>query len=270
MLPFQKDESQTGFSYTDQLASEQVILLHVREAPGGISVSTDSPLNPAEQAEVSQKFTWMLGLEQDFSTFYALAETEPKLKKAAAQAKGRILRSPTLFEDVVKTILTTNTLWAATIRMNRNLVEQFGAPLPSDPSRRAFARPGRLAAASEEKLRADTRLGYRAPFILELARRVDSGELDLEGLKTAGLPTLELRKQLRQIKGIGDYAAANLLMILGRYDFIPVDSWALKMVSREWHAGGPVSRAEVEAAFARWGDWKGLAYWMWNWENPTP
>jgi 3-methyladenine DNA glycosylase/8-oxoguanine DNA glycosylase len=73
------------------------------------------------------------------------------------------------------------------------------------------------------------------------------------------------------IKGVGAYAAANLLMLLGRYDFVPVDSWALKMVSHEWHDDEPVSQAEVEAAFERWGAWKGLAYWFWDWsyQNET-
>ena len=49
------------------------------------------------------------------------------------------------------------------------------------------------------------------------------------------------------------------------YDFVPVDSWALKMVSHEWHDGRPVGQAEVEEAFAPWGEWKGLAYWFWDW-----
>jgi len=90
-------------------------------------------------------------------------------------------------------------------------------------------------------------------------------ELDLEALKHSDLPTPELRKRLLGLKGVGDYAAANLLMILGRYDAIPVDSWALKMVSNEWYGGAPVGRAEVEAAFEGWGEWKGLAYWLWDW-----
>jgi hypothetical protein len=44
---------------------------------------------------------------------------------------------------------------------------------------------------------------------------------------------------------------ANLLMLLGRYDFVPVDS-ALTLVSHELYGGELVGRAEVEAAFERW------------------
>ena len=75
----------------------------------------------------------------------------------------------------------------------------------------------------------------------------------MESLKTSTLPTLELRKELMTINGVGPYAAANLLLILGRSDFIPIDSWALKLVSREWYRGNPITAKEVEKRFARWG-----------------
>ncbi|MDH4138870.1 MAG: hypothetical protein OEW09_19465, partial [Anaerolineae bacterium] len=156
------------------------------------------------------------------------------------------------------------------------LVSQFGDPLPADPTRQAFPGPDQLAATDEETLRSAARLGYRAPYVLELARAAASGTLrlgsgqalDLESLKTTTVPTVQLRKRLLAIRGVGEYAAANLLMLLGRYDFVPVDSWALKMVSHEWYNGESVGQAEVEAAFEHWGEWKGLAYWFWDW-SPT-
>jgi 3-methyladenine DNA glycosylase/8-oxoguanine DNA glycosylase len=265
LAPFDFDEDACELTYIGRLDSGQVVEILVREASGGVSVEVDGLLSGAERDEVARKVKWMLGLGQDFSAFYDLARQEPKLAHVEEQARGRILRSPTLFEDTVKTILTTNTSWAGTIRMVEALVSQFGAPLPADRNRRAFPTPEQLADTDVETLRSETRLGYRAPYVLELARSVVAGDLDLESLKTADIPTPELRKRLLAIKGVGEYAMANLLMILGRYDFIPVDSWALNVVSHEWYGGEPVGRAEVEAAFERWGEWKGLAYWFWNW-----
>jgi 3-methyladenine DNA glycosylase/8-oxoguanine DNA glycosylase len=206
-----------------------------------------------------------VGLDQEFSDFYTLVKQEPKLAHVDARAQGRILRSPTLFEDTIKTILTTNTSWAGTIRMVESLISGFGSALPAESTRRAFPRPDQLAAADEGALRTQARLGYRAPYVLELARSVAIGSLDLETFKLADIPTSQLRERILAIKGVGEYAMANLLTLLGRYDFVPVDSWALKLVSHEWHGGEPVGRAEVEAAFERWGEWKGLAYWFWDW-----
>jgi 3-methyladenine DNA glycosylase/8-oxoguanine DNA glycosylase len=265
LVPFGEDDRAGGLTYVGSLASGRVVELLIQEAPGGVTVEADAQLSEVEQADVARQVAWMLGLDQDFSTFYALAREEPKLAQVEERARGRILRSPTLFEDTVKTILTTNTTWTGTIRMVEALVSQFGTPLPSDPARHTFPTPEQLAGVNLEALHSSARLGYRAPYVLGLAQAVASGAFDLEGFKTAGIPTPELRKQLLAIKGVGEYAAANLLMLLGRYDFLPVDSWALKMVSREWHDGQPVGRAEVEAAFARWGEWKGLAYWFWDW-----
>ena len=273
LAPFGEDDRSGGLTYVGQLDSGRVVEMLIQEVAGGVSVEVNGRLSEAEQAEVARQVEWMLGLGQDFSTFYALAREEPKLAHVEERAQGRLLRSPTLFEDTVKTILTTNTSWAGTIRMVKALVSQFGTPLPADPTRHAFPTPDQLAVTDKETLRSATRLGYRAPYVLELARSVASGTLrlhsgqalDLEGFKTADIPTPQLRKQLLAIKGVGEYAAASLLMLLGRYDFVPVDSWALKLVSHEWYGGEPIGRAEVEAAFDHWGEWKGLAYWFWDW-----
>jgi 3-methyladenine DNA glycosylase/8-oxoguanine DNA glycosylase len=114
-------------------------------------------------------------------------------------------------------------------------------------------------------LREQCRMGYRAPYIYELSQRISSDELDLEVLKTSSMPTLELRKQLMTIKGVGSYAAANLLMLLGRYDYVPVDSWALKVVSNEFFGGEKVNPKQVLSTFEKWGKWQGLVYWFWDW-----
>jgi 3-methyladenine DNA glycosylase/8-oxoguanine DNA glycosylase len=266
MAPFDYDEEAGLLKYVIRLATGKVLEIQFREAPSGISVATNGKLTKAEIAELIDKVTWMLGLDMDFSAFYAAARKEPKLAHAEKMARGRVLRSPTLFEDVLKTILTTNTLWAATKRMNLNLIEQYSPSLDEEIEKRPFPSPAEIAASSPEVLKEAVRVGYRAPSIHELAVRVASGELDLESLKTSDLPTLELRKELLNIKGVGPYAAANLLMILGRSDFIPVDSWALKLVSHEWYDGEPVTPMQVEEHFEEWGEFKGLAYWFWDWK----
>jgi 3-methyladenine DNA glycosylase/8-oxoguanine DNA glycosylase len=269
LAPFVEDQASGGLRYVLRLRSGRAVDLSISETDGGVLVTTGAALGPDEIDEAGEAVTWMLGLDQDFSAFYERCRHEPKLAHAQRSARGRLLRSATLFEDVVKTLLTTNTAWSGTVRMNAALVELYGEPATTDGARRAFPTPAALARTSVEELRAGPKLGYRAPYVLELARAVDSGELDLEALKRAELPTPELRKRLLSLKGVGGYAASNLLNLLGRYDFLPVDSWALKMVSQEWHGGQAVTPADVEAAFAAWGEWKGLAYWFWNWNSAS-
>jgi 3-methyladenine DNA glycosylase/8-oxoguanine DNA glycosylase len=266
LAPFSYDESVNTLSYILRLSNGRVIELKFRAGTDGVAVETEK-LDKLERREVADKVTWMFGLNMDFSLFYRASRAEPKLIHAKKLARGRVLRSSTLFEDVIKTILTTNTLWAATKNMTLKLIKELGDPLPADLTRRAFPTPEGVAASSPEFLKEKIRVGYRALAIYQLAVRVASGKFDLESLKTSDLPTLELRKELLTINGVGPYAAANLLMILGKHDFIPIDSYALKMVSNEWYRGQPITAKEVEKRFESWGEFKGLAFWFWDWKE---
>lgn len=274
LAPFSYDEDNHTLCYILRLSSGRVIELKFHDGTDGVIVETEK-LDASERREVKEKASWIFGLDLDFSRFYAASRGERKLAHAKKFARGRVLRSPTLFEDVIKTILTTNTLWTATKNMTSKLVNELGAsttgrkstnlPLSAGLRKKAFPTPEAIAASSPEVLKEKIRVGYRASAIHQLAVRVASGTFDLEALKTSDLPTLELRKELLKINGVGPYAAANLLLILGRTDFIPIDSWALKLVSHEWHDGKPVTPKEVERHFEAWGEFKGIAFWFWDW-----
>jgi 3-methyladenine DNA glycosylase/8-oxoguanine DNA glycosylase len=265
LAPFSYDEETQTLSYVIRLSGGRVIELKLRDGLDGLRAETER-LDRAERKEVTDKVTWMFGLDMDFSRFYGASGAEPKLASARERALGRVLRSPTLFEDVIKTILTTNTLWAATKNMTWKLVNELGDPLREDPNKKAFPTPQAIAGSSPVFLKERIRVGYRATAIHNLAVQVAAGTFDLEALKTSNLSTLELRKQLLTINGVGPYAAANLLLIMGRTDFIPIDSWALKLVSHEWYDGQPVTPKEVEKHFEHWGEFKGLAFWFWDWK----
>jgi 3-methyladenine DNA glycosylase/8-oxoguanine DNA glycosylase len=254
-----------GLSYVIHLSTGKVLRFEANPVDNAVRVDTTEAISEIEQAELNQTITWMLDLDQDFTEFYALARQEPKLAKMVERQAGRVLRSPTLFEDVIRTLLTTNTLWKHTLRMCRELTTRYGESLSCDPEQHAFPTPERLAQVDEPTLRELCRMGYRSQYVNELSNRVAAGALDLEGFKTSSLPTLELRKELMTIKGVGGYAAANLLMLLGRYDYLPVDSWALKVVSKEFYGGEKVTPKQVLSSFERWGKWQGLAYWFWDW-----
>lgn len=278
LAPFSFDESSNTLSYILRLSNGRVIELKLTDGKDGVNIETDK-LKKSEQNEVTDAVNWMFGLDMDFSAFYAASRVELKLAHVKKQALGRLLRSPTLFEDVIKTILTTNTLWGATKNMTHRLVDEFGEPAGFETPfamnaqgysnsgvNRAFPTPEAIAASNPEYIKEKTRVGYRAPAIHELAVHVASGKYDLEAFKHSSLPTLELRKELMTINGVGPYAAANLLLILGRSDFIPVDSWALKLVSHEWYKGKPITAKDVEKRFEKWGEFKGLAFWFWDWK----
>jgi len=268
LLPLRWDEEEGLLFRTEQL-STQVVELEIRQAGEralDCTVRAAQPLSAADEAGLAARMRWMLSLDADLAEFYRLCQAEPRLAHVPREHKGRILRSPTLFEDTIKTICTTNTTWAQTKGMVGRLVEHLGAQGPLD-EHRAFPTPQAIASAGEDVLLGTVRLGYRAPYVHQLAASVAGGELDLEALRTSSEPTAELRKRLLAIKGVGPYAAATLLNLLGRYDHIGVDTWARKLVSSQFHGGQPVTDADVQAAFESFGPWRALAFYFYEWDE---
>ncbi len=104
------------------------------------------------------------------------------------------------------------------------LCREFGEPLwfrgellYSFPSAQTLAR------LTPEAL-APLRCGYRAPYIIDAARLVAEGELDLDALAACGCD--QSLKALKGINGVGDKVAncANLFG-LGHLEAFPIDVW---------------------------------------------
>ena len=100
LAPFHQDEEEEGLKYIYHSKKSQVIKLNIKEIADGITVGTQREVNQNDQAEITAAVTWMLALNEDFSKFYQLTKGEPKLSQVEEKAQGRLLRSPTLFEDL--------------------------------------------------------------------------------------------------------------------------------------------------------------------------
>ena len=143
------------------------------------------------------------------------------ISRRPAAGAGRMIRSPTVFEEVVKTVCTTNCTWSATERMVAALVEHLGEPAPgaeSGPLGRGFPTPEAMASAGERFYKDVVRAGYRGPYFIELARLVRDGEVDLEilGHVADEIPDDEVEARLLALPGVGPYAAADVMMMIGR------------------------------------------------------
>jgi N-glycosylase/DNA lyase len=210
----------------------------------------------------------VLRLDEDLSPFYARASEDPALAWAAAEGAGRLVRSPTVFEEVVKTICTTNCAWSATERMVGALVAHLGEPAAGaaadGPYGRAFPTPAAMAEAGEGFYRDVARAGYRGAYLRSLAADVASGELDLETLGRASrdeLPDDEVAARLLALPGVGPYAAAHVMLLLGRYSRLVLDSWTRPKYA-QLNGGRRTKDSTIERRFRRYGPWAGLAFWL--------
>jgi len=207
----------------------------------------------------------MFQLTIDTSEFIALSKNSESHAWVAESGFSRLLCSATLFEDIVKIITTTNTMWTQTKRMVELIVEKCGRKTPS--GHRVFPEPADIARFSPDELQQDCRLGYRAKTIHALATGIESGAIDLARLSDPAQTTDELFKSYRELPGIGPYGAAHLLAMDGRHDFIAVDTEFRRFVRERYHGGRAVSDKTMLRRYAKWGRWKYLAYWSELWES---
>lgn len=225
------------------------------------------PASARVQEDVIAGVRHVLRLDHDLSGFYAKAEHDPDLAWASTGA-GRMLQGPSVFEDVVKTVCTTNCTWSATVRMVEALVEHLGDAVigggGGEPLSNAFPTPERMAGTPEAFYRDVARAGYRGAYLRSLARSVADGELDLEALASATpdeLTDADLEQQLLALPGVGPYAAAHVMMTIGRNSRLILDSWTRPKYARLM-GRKTVTDAQIRRRFARYGDHAGLAFWL--------
>ena len=208
----------------------------------------------------------VLDLKADLSSFHSLCAGDPRFAWVARRGAGRILRAPTLFEDAVKVLATTNCTWGLTKLMVTNLIERFdrGGAFPDAPF---------VAGLSARSLAA-AKWGYRAPYLAAFARRVASGKLDLARWEDPGRSDDEVEKEIRAEKGFGPYAADTLGRLLGRHRKLGLDAWSRKKVAALRFRGRAVKDARVARFYASFGPHAGLAFWLdmthdWHEEKET-
>ena len=220
------------------------------------------PLAETRRAPLLAAVRRVLNLDEDLSAFYAVAAADPELSWATRGA-GRMVRSPTVFEDVVKTICTTNCAWSATQRMVGALVDHLGEESAGRHGR-AFPSAAAMAEAPEDFYRDVARAGYRGAYLRSLATDVAGGGLDLEELREAPqeeLPDEEVERRLLALPGVGPYAAAHVMMLLGRHARLILDSWTRPKYTR-LNGGVAATDAELLARFRPYGRYAGLAFWL--------
>ncbi|HUR79776.1 MAG TPA: hypothetical protein VM733_03355 [Thermoanaerobaculia bacterium] len=215
---------------------EGVVDLEIAHRRGALIVS-----GARDSEELRKRIARMFQLHVELSGFYRLARDSEPHHWVEAAGFGRLLCGSTLWEDAVKVIATTNTMWRQTVRMIELLVAKCGRD-------GAFPSQQDVARFSAEELQRDCRLGYRAKSIRALA------ECDLNNVE-----------DYRKLPGIGRYGAAHLRAMDGIHDDIAVDTEFRRFVRDRYHGGRKVSDAAMLRRYAKWGRWKYLAYWSEMW-----
>jgi 3-methyladenine DNA glycosylase/8-oxoguanine DNA glycosylase len=229
---------------------------------GTLVLRCDRKVARSDHADLKAQVGRMLRFDEDLRPWRRL---HPLAKR---RGFDRMFRSPTLFEDMVKTITSCNVTWKNTIIMNRQMVEHVGHG--------GFPTPTQLADFGEQRLKERCRVGYRAERIVRLARDVADGRRDLGWFEDPDRTSDELYAAFLEIHGLGPYAAANLCHLVGRYDKLAIDTetyrhfclhHGVKRPKGDDAAGLKRLHRRIEKHYGTYSPYQFLAYWFELWED---
>jgi len=259
LLPFQIDRKKWKLIRTLDLPEGKPVTVTITAGRRALQIKASRRLSQAATRKVITAVRHMLRLDDDMAAFYRVVAEDPDFSWISAQGAGRMLRSPTVFEDLVKMICTTNCSWGLTEKMITGLVENLGRE--ANDGRRTFPTPEAMALMPVKFYVNEVRAGYRSTYLKQLADRVASGNLDVEAWLKSPLSTVDLMKEMRGVMGVGPYAAENLLKLLGRYDGLALDSWTRSKFFSVRNNGRKTTDKKIARHYSRFKEWRGLALW---------
>jgi len=258
--PFSVNRTKERLNRVERLQSGNTIYLVLSQTQAGLTLQTDERLTGSDTEEISQKTRRMLRLGEDLQPFLDIARHIPGLE-TTLQYGAHILRGTTLFEDTIKAIILTHEEKARQGQRITWIVDRFGDPLPSNPTRHAFPVP-------QQMLWGDEVLGKVFPpdiagKLIRVAERFHTDTDHIEGLSGENLSADALAAELAQLLDLGPEPMGLVMLSLGRYDYIPTQ--CMPQYTRASDTGTTSVPRATRATLKPLQPWGGLAYWLWDW-----
>ncbi len=253
LAPFTWDE-RGGILGRNEYVNGRLVHLAVRQSPGGAAVTCRSAraLTAPERKLLRQRCAYMLGLDVDLGPFVRRSgRLDRRIQRLAQKGGARMLRGSTLFEDVVKTLFTTNASWSFTRQMCQRLVEECTAGMRANEGSAFFPSWQMVKAAGLPALQKKCKLGYRAQYLCNIAAAFEEdGEIGRCGAR-------EAVARLSTVKGLGPYSINHIAVLLGEYGQIPVDSEVRSYCSE---IGLECTEEAILEHYSRWHPFEFLAF----------
>lgn len=252
LAPFAWDENDKVLLRSIQHGS-QAIHLRLKSLNGGIRVTAESEfvISPATKSFVVSSAGYMLGRTVELDQFKQTArKLDKKIYNFVQLGGGRFLRGASVFEDTVKTLLTTNASWAFTQFMCKNLIAHCSGRSLGKQHDNIFPSPEDLECTPIGVFKKQCKLGYRAEYLKNIVKFFSKCPID---------PIVESHSfldALAKVKGIGPYSIRHMAVLLGSYNSIPIDSEV-----RAFCKGKGMSRdTSIVRYYSKWAPFDFLGY----------
>jgi N-glycosylase/DNA lyase len=257
LAPYRFDGRTRTLATCLRLPGERAVPVRIAaDARSGLAIGAGAALSKADRAFVEARVARMLHLDAPLAAFHAVCRGTARLRWIPKLGLGRLLRAQDLWEDALKTLLTTNCTWKQTVSMVGRLVEGLGPAAAT--GERAFPSPEAAIRAGARYFEREVKVGYRAGAAIELAARAKAGELD----EFRADDEDAARDVIKSWRGFGDYAANSILALLGKRRRPVIDSWAIARASEVHFAGRRCKPGDIVRVYEGFGEWAGLVAWF--------
>ncbi|MFX0079742.1 MAG: DNA-3-methyladenine glycosylase family protein [Candidatus Hermodarchaeota archaeon] len=208
----------------------------------------------AQHEAITSLVEWLLGWDVDTRPVLAAIKQDSVIAHLAQPLRGlRPYSQPTLFEALVKAVLQQQVSFRSANQVTRRLVLAHGPQCQlGDRKLYGFPTLKTLAKLSETDLRA-SKVGYKAPYLVEICEQLTTGSLQLDKLVQSGTETAI--QDLNAIRGVGVWTAELAILTgLRRLDVFPSDDLGIRqIISQLYLRGRPAKRRDIERVAKRWG-----------------
>jgi AraC family transcriptional regulator, regulatory protein of adaptative response / DNA-3-methyladenine glycosylase II len=163
--------------------------------------------------------TALFGLDQDAAAFARLARKLGLSRLVAGRTELRITQTPSVFDGLLWAIIGQQINLPFAFQLRRRLIERTSRPFAENLH--APPTPAAIAALSYDDLKPLQFSRSKAAYVIDTARLVAGGQLNLDALRTMSATRAE--RTLLAIRGLGPWSVNYLMMrSLGFADCVPL------------------------------------------------
>lgn len=234
----------------------------VDEPELSVTLNSDKKITDADIEIAKGIIISIFNLNFDLQDFYQFMKTDPVMSKLTEKLKGLNSRTTTtVFEALASSIIEQQISLRASQSIERQMIRDYGDELHLDDQvYYAFPTPKTLSTLTREKLRESGLSLRKAEYIIDIAKLIVAGKLDLENCKKYD-DVNKISEELSKLRGVGEWTAhLTALRSMHRHRAFPADDIGLRRSISHFYCNDErISADDARKIAGKWGKWRGLA-----------